>query len=635
MKLSLALLVLAGPASAQMNTAAAEVRLAPSVGVSVAAPVALSPTALGATGLTTLNAPGAAPALAAPAIAPSAVSAAAPSAAAATAVPAAAVSAAAADAPVSASASAAAGSAAPKALGAASAASAPAADARDAALSGAAFDGGRRLNVLMAAAESVPFIKTGGLADVVNDVSRGLAERGHNVTLVMPKYKSLKLDGVDLKMGGRIAVPMNGALRTAQLWTARVAGVDVVLIDHPELFQNTKGPYDSGSVYGEDANEARWAYYSRAVLEAARAVGFRPDIVHAHDWHAALIPAYLKKVYDGDPFFADTRSVVTIHNIAFQGHYSADAATRIGFNAREAQAGGALQHKDGINYLKAGLVSADAITTVSRTYAREIQEGHQFGMGLENVLSARSADLSGIVNGVDPELWGPSNDPLIAHPFDVDGVAAGKAANKADLQRRMGLNVDPDAPIFSVASRLSHQKGIDTVLDAVNTIVGKGGQLVISGAGDPELEKRVAEIVKFYSYYGRVAFHTFDEAFVHAVYAASDFLLMPSRFEPCGLSQLIAQRYGTIPIVARTGGLADTITDLRTTPETGDGLFIREGWDGGIWATVEDAYAGYHNPEAMAVARRNAMTKDSSWGPALDEYEALFRRLVGAPTNPQ
>lgn len=617
LRLALALLVVAGPAAAQVRVVAPEAGLAPALSAAVSAPVAVPTAALGAVPLAALSAPAAAISAA-----PTALSA--PAAAAA--VPAA---------PQATSATAAL-EAAPSAKNASPAAQAAAAAPRAdgaAAEAGAAFDGGRRLNILMAAAESVPFIKTGGLADVVNDVSRGLAERGHRVTLVMPKYKGLKLDGLTLTKAGHISVPMDGGLHTATLWTTRHAGVDVILIDRPELFQNTKGPYDSGSVYGEDANELRWAFYSRAALEAARAVGFRPDVVHAHDWHAALIPAYLKRVYAGDSFFADTRSVVTIHNIAFQGHYSPDAAARIGFRPDEARAGGSLEHNGGINYLKAGLANADAITTVSRTYAREIQDSHAFGMGLEGVLRARSRDLTGIVNGVDPGLWGPKDDALIARRYGVDDVAAGKAANKAELQRRMGLNVDPDAPIFSVASRLSHQKGIDVVLDAVHLIVGRGGQLVISGAGDPELERRVAEVVKFYSYYGRVAFHTFDEAFVHAVYAASDFLLMPSRFEPCGLSQLIAQRFGTIPLVARTGGLADTVTDLRDDPERGDGLFIREAWDGGIWATIDDAYAGHRNPEALAAARRTAMSKDSSWGPALDEYEALFRRLAGAASS--
>lgn len=285
--------------------------------------------------------------------------------------------------------------------------------------------------------------------------------------------------------------------------------------------------------------------------------------------------------------------MVTIHNIAFQGHYSAQTGERIGFAAADAAPGGWMAHHGGVNYLKAGLASADKITTVSRTYAREIRDDPAFGMGLEETLRARAADLSGIVNGVDPGLWGPGGDAQIHRGYGARDAREGKAANKAELQRRMGLTEDPNAPIFAVASRLSHQKGIDTVLDAALDVIGRGGQLVITGSGDAELERRVAELVADPSLRGRVAAHAFDEAFVHAVYAAADFLLMPSRFEPCGLSQLIAQRYGTLPIVARTGGLADTITDLRADP-----------------------------------ARRSAMRKDSSWGPALDEYEALFRSLA-------
>ena len=617
--------LLASPAAAQMRILPSEIRSAPSVSLP-ATPSALSVAPLGAamTAAPSLSALPAAAATVAPAPA------AAPLAAAAVPLAAAPVAAAALGRPTHESNGS--GTSSPYGSVAALAASDKAAPEN----AGLAFDGGRKLNVLMAAAESVPFIKTGGLADVVNDVSRGLAARGHEVMLVLPKHLQLKTDGFELKRAGRISVPMGGGRKVATLWTTEHEGVKVVLIDHRGMFQSTKGPYDAGSVYGEDANEARYAFFARAALEAARALHFRPDVVHSHDWHASLIAPYLK--LDGfnlDPLHMAKGdgmpvSVLTIHNIAFQGQYGPEVAGKIGFGAANPGLAATLEHNGGVNYLKAGLVNADAITTVSRTYAKEIQEDPAFGMGLENILSARSKDVTGIVNGVDPELWGPTTDPLIAQRFGIDDVEAGKAANKADLQRRMGLQVDPNAPIFAVASRLSHQKGIDIVLDAVHSIVGRGGQLVISGAGDKELEQRVAEIVKFYSYYGRVAFHTFDESFVHAVYASADFLLMPSRFEPCGLSQLIAQRYGTLPIVARTGGLADTIRDLRDHPESGDGLFVLPAQDGGIWETINDAYAGYRNPEALAAARRSAMAKDSSWGPALDEYEALFRRLAAS-----
>jgi starch synthase len=494
---------------------------------------------------------------------------------------------------------------------------------------GAAFDGGPKLNILMAAAESVPFIKTGGLADVVDAVARGFAERGHRVMLVMPMYRQLRFDGLDLRMAGHLEVPLAGKIETARLWTARREGVDHLFIDHPGFFLNSDGPYSSGSVYGEDANESRFAYFSRAALEAARAVAFRPDVVHAHDWHAALIPAYLKRVYANDPFFAATRSVVTIHNIAFQGHYSPETAAKIGFDPREAEKGGTLEHNGGVNYLKGGLVNADAITTVSPTYAKEIQSGPTFGMGLEKILQARSKDLTGIINGIDPKLWDPSSPALLGGGYGLDDVAAGKAANKQAVQRALGLSVDPTAPLFAIASRLSHQKGIDVALEAANSIVAHGGQVVVSGSGESALEERVAEVVKFYSHYGRVGFHRFDEAFVLSLYAAADFLLMPSRFEPCGLSQLISQRFGALPIVARTGGLVDTVTDLREDAERGNGLFVNELEHGGIWETVTDAFAGYRNPAAMAVARRTAMRKDASWGPSIAAYESLFRRLVG------
>ncbi len=489
---------------------------------------------------------------------------------------------------------------------------------------------GPRLNIMIAAAEAVPFIKTGGLADVVDAVARGMAERGHEVTLAMPLYKQTKTEGLHLQPAGEVSVPMGDKTVTAKLWTARREGVNLLLIDNPELFYDEKGPYHGGSVYGVDANEKRFAFYSRAVLEAAKKLDLKPDVIHSHDWHAALIPAYLKEVYKDDPYFARTATALTIHNIAFQGHYPKKSVTGLGFPKSAAERGGSLAHGRGINYLKAALVTVDAITTVSRTYAREIVESVYFGMGLDKILRRRRDVLSGIVNGVDPALFDPRTDPEIFRRYGLEDMAEGKAANKADLQRRLGLLQDPEAPVFSIASRLSDQKGIDIALSAAHQIVARGGQLVITGSGDKALEKKVAELVQFYGYEGRVAFHHFDESFVHQVYAGSDFLLMPSRFEPCGLSQLIAQRYGTIPIVAPIGGLVDTVVDLRADPLRGDGLFIRPDQDGGIWETVNDAVAGYRDPLALSTARRSAMTKDSSWGPALDEYETLFQKIVAA-----
>jgi starch synthase len=613
-------LVLGGPAAAQTRVALpAEARL--SLPAAASAPSILTPAPVAALSLTP-TAFSAAPSLAAPSLTLSIQAAAVPALPAAAAVPdpgAVAPGAAAADAPVPAS-----------ALGSASAL-VPSGDGKSApgaAPMAAAFDGGRPLNVLMAGAEAVPFIKTGGLADVVDAVARGLAARGHRVMMVLPNYRTLKTNGVEFKPAGEVSVPIDGRVETAKLLKANVNGVDVVLLDHPGYYQRPGGPYDgNSSSYGKDDNDERFAFFARAALEAARALDFRPDVVHAHDWHAALIPAFLKLTYANDPFFAATRSALTIHNIAFQGVYPANIVRKFGFGPEQTALGGALEYRGQTSYLKGGITLADAVTTVSPTYAKEIQ-GAEFGMGMQDATNARPDRVIGILNGIDPYLWNPKTDPVAPVRYGPENVAEGKAGNKAWIQKRLGLDEKADAPLFAIASRLAGQKGIDLVLGAIDEIVARGAQVVVTGSGDKPLEEALAAAVARHP--GKVASHPFDESFVRAVYAAADFLFMPSRFEPCGLSQLIAHAYGTLPLVTRTGGLADTVRDLRDDAVHGDGIFVRDFTVLALVEAVEAAIAGYRHPDALPAARATAMANDASWEPALDAYEALFRKLTGA-----
>ncbi|MDD5302169.1 MAG: glycogen/starch synthase [Elusimicrobia bacterium] len=507
----------------------------------------------------------------------------------------------------------------------AGAASAPAEQQKNA--SNAMFDGA--LKILIAGSEAVPFIKTGGLADVVDALSRGLASRGHDVTLVLPKYKNLKTAGMELHPAGTVSVPIGGRIETANLLVGKREGVRVVLLEHPEFYEREGGPYAAKnealglSAYdaaGIDDADERFGFYARAALEAMRALDIKPDIVSAHDWHAALIPSFLKSAYKNDPFFAGTKTTLTIHNIAFQGAFALATAGKLGFDEAT------LEHHGGANYLKAGISDADAVTTVSPTYAKEIIENILFGMGLEGPLRARADGVHGIINGIDPALYDPATDPDIARHYGIEDAAEGKAANKAAIQVKLGLDAEPNAPLFLVASRLAHQKGIDMIFDSARDIVRLGGQLLIMGAGDAQTEALRAALVLAFP--GRVASYPFDEKFVRMGFAAADFLLMPSRFEPCGLSQLIAQRYGTLPLVTSTGGLADTVRDLRDDPVHGDGLIIRAIASISLSRAIADAVSGYHHPRALPLARRAAMTKDSSWDVSLDVYEALFRRLA-------
>ncbi len=491
------------------------------------------------------------------------------------------------------------------------------------------FDGA--LKIMIAGSEAVPFIKTGGLADVVDAVARGLAGRGHDVTLILPKYRDLKTAGVEFTNAGKVLVPIDGRVESANLLVGRREGVRVVLLEHPEFYERQGGPYAAKhaalglSAYdaaGIDDADERFGFYARAALEAMRVLDIKPDVIHAHDWHAALIPSFLKTAaYKDDPFFADTKTALTIHNIAFQGAFALTTALKLGFDEAH------LEHNEGANYLKSGITHADAVTTVSPTYAREIVENPLFGMGLEEPLRARD-EVHGILNGIDPALYDPATDPLLVRNYGVDDVAEGKAANKAALQAKLGLDAAPEAPLFVVASRLAHQKGIDMIFDSAADIVRLGGQLAIMGTGDAETEALRAALVLAFP--GKVAAHPFDENAVRLLFAAADFLLMPSRFEPCGLSQLIAQRYGALPIVTSTGGLADTVVDLRDDPLNGSGLIVKAIASISLSRAIADAVSGYRHPLAFPLARRAAMTKDSSWELSLDVYEALFRRLVGA-----
>lgn len=507
--------------------------------------------------------------------------------------------------------------------------SAPVAAEERKSASNAMFDGA--LKVLIAGSEAVPFIKTGGLADVVDAVSRGLAARGHDVTMVLPKYRDLKTAGVELQKMGTVSVPIGDRVETANVLVGRRDGVRVVLLEHPEFYERKGGPYAAKhealglSAYeaaGIDDADERFGFYARASLEVMKFLDIKPDVISAHDWHAALIPTFLKTVYKNDAFFAGTKTTLTIHNIAFQGAFALATAGKLGFDDAD------LEHRGGANFMRSGIANADAVTTVSPTYAKEIVDNILFAMGLEGPLRARPDGVHGIINGIDPVLYDPATDPDVVHHYDIDGVAEGKAANKAAIQAQLGLDPKPDAPLFLVASRLAHQKGVDMVFDSARDVVRLGGQLLIMGAGDAQTEALRAALVLAFP--GSIASYPFDEKFVRMGFAAADFLLMPSRFEPCGLSQLIAQRYGTLPIVTRVGGLADTVRDLRDDPIHGDGLIIRAVASISLSRAIADAVSGYHHPGAMPLARRAAMSKDSSWEISLDVYEALFRRLLRA-----
>ncbi|MCA9542968.1 MAG: glycogen synthase GlgA [Myxococcales bacterium] len=487
------------------------------------------------------------------------------------------------------------------------------------------------MKILVVAAEAVPFAKTGGLADVAGVLPKVLADLGHEVRVVMPRYW-----GVDRRalapVGGPLGVPM-GIIGTQ--WGAvlegRLPGSDVPVwfIDHEQYF-GRKHPYNEADGTGYPDNDNRFVFLSRAALEAAKMLDFRPDVVHVHDWHTAAAPIFLNTVYAHDPFFAGTASVLTIHNLQYQGQFFSGLMDVLGvgwahFNHLE------LAHHDQVNLLKGGLYHATLINAVSPTYAREIRTP-EFGYGLEGVVRDRAWALRGILNGVDYEDWNPAVDPHLPAHFDV-GRMDGKAVCKAELQFEVGLPVRADVPVIGMVTRLVHQKGIDVLLDALPEVLGWDVQVVLLGSG----ERWAHEAIERLGAQGRRNFAYrlgYDDGLAHRIEAGSDLYVMPSRFEPCGLNQIYSLRYGTPPIVHAVGGLHDTVDNYDAAHGTGTGFKFHHLSPGALRDTIGWAVHTWFERKADFAAlvergMRQRFTWDHSARAYLRLYEDAIRRVRG------
>lgn len=476
------------------------------------------------------------------------------------------------------------------------------------------------MQVLSVASEIYPLIKTGGLADVTGALPAALAEHGIAVRTLVPGYPSLLS-----RLGKVKAVRRYDALfgATASVLAAKVGELDLLVLDAPEFFNREGGPY--GDLTGTDWNDnwRRFAALSQvgADIAADGIKGWRPRLVHAHDWQAAMTAAYMR--------FGPAHTVpkvVTIHNLAFQGRFGPDVFAGLGMPP-EAWGVDGVEYYGGIGYLKAGLVSADAITTVSPTYAEEIRSPAQ-GMGLDGLINGRADRLHGILNGVDTAIWDPTADGLIARHFSARALT-GRTANRRALEKHFGLDQD-NAPLFIIVSRLTWQKGMDLVAQAIDHLVGLGGKLAVLGAGDHPLEG--AFLAAADRHRGRVGAHIgYDEPLSHLMQAGGDAILIPSRFEPCGLTQLYGLRYGCVPVVARAGGLADTVIDANEAA-------VGAGAATGVVFAPSDALA-LHGAIARTIRlhgdkgqwqamQRAGMRADFSWSHSAARYAALFRSLI-------
>ena len=483
------------------------------------------------------------------------------------------------------------------------------------------------LRVLHAAAEIFPLVKTGGLADVVGALPQALAAAGADVRLLLPGMPAI-LGAVARPRKVAESGPAFGAARvTLRLGRFKAAargvpdsdGVQAYVIDAPWLYARDGGPYQAPDGKPWDDNLQRFALLGWVAAQLAAGgldPSWRPDILHAHDWHAALGCSYLR-ARPG----ATARSVFTIHNLAYQGLFPQGDFPLLGLPQR-------LMHPDGLefhgwlSFMKGGLVHADRITTVSPTYAREITTPG-FGCGVEGVLQARAADLSGILNGVDQARWDPATDRALAAPYDA-GDLAGKAECKEALQRETGLAPRADAPLIGVVSRLSEQKGLDLALAALPALLAEGVQVALLGSGEPAMEKAFADAAAAHP--GQVAVRIgYDEALAHRIIAGADIILVPSRFEPCGLTQLYGMRYGTLPLVRRVGGLADTVDEA-----TG---FVFDAADPAALAeAARRALLTLREPARWRAMQQDAMARDHGWDAAAARYMALYRSLM--PSTP-
>jgi starch synthase len=482
------------------------------------------------------------------------------------------------------------------------------------------------LKLCMLSSEIMPYAKTGGLADVAGALVRELSRLGHEVRPFMPLYAQVQAAHPELTSAGIDGVPIEigGSLQVFSVKQLPIAGGAMYFIECPAMF-------DRAALYTTDADEhRRFVLFTRAVIESCQRMAFAPDVFHCNDWHTAFLPLYLKTVYSWDRLFARSRSLLTIHNIGYQGIIPAAAAADLGLGPAETLLDEPDLRSGFINSLKHGIRFADAVTTVSPTYAREICET-PLGMELQGVLTERPDGVLGILNGVEYEDWDPRSDRHLQVHYSATDLG-GKRLNKKRLLDSCGLALPLSAPLIGMVTRLAEQKGIDLLVDALPQVLDtRVAGLVVLGSGDARYVTFFEELARRYR--GRVAFHSgYDESLAHLIEAGSDMFLMPSRYEPCGLNQMYSLRYGTIPIVHKTGGLADSVQHFDKIAGTGTGC-VFEHYDvaGARWA-VNAALDWFADRMAWGRLMQNAMAADFSWERQVRQYEAVYGRMLASNT---
>ena len=473
------------------------------------------------------------------------------------------------------------------------------------------------MKILFAAAEASPFIKVGGLGDVAGALPKALVEKGHDVRVVLPLYSSIKWEMREKCQYIKYFYFMHGWRNCyCGIFEANIDGVIYYLVDNEYYFKR-RAPY------GEFDDGERFAFFSRAVLEILPQVDFFPDIIHCNDWHTAAVPVYLDAQYRWRDGYEYIRPVFSIHNIEFQGKYGLDTLGSVFALPPDWES--VVEHDGCLNLMKGAIERANAVNTVSETYANEILDPY-FSFGLDTILRPRRYKLSGIVNGIDVKAFDPATDPAIAVNYDID-TRADKVENKLALQKELGLAVDPDIPMIGMVGRLTSQKGIDLMYPIMEELMKHEVQLVVLGTGYAEIE----DFMRFCdaAYHDKMrAMITFSSSMAQKIYSGADLFLMPSKSEPCGLAQLISMRYGTIPVVHAVGGLKDTVVPYNPAEGTGNGVNFQSynAWD--MYDAIMRGIAIWSDPEERDQIMLNGMSGDYSWDVSADKYLKLYESVL-------
>jgi starch synthase len=487
----------------------------------------------------------------------------------------------------------------------------------------------KQLKICYVSSEVVPFAKTGGLADVAGALPIAHKEMEHDVRLMMPNYKSINERKFVLREVIRLRevnVELNNQVKIANGKTAFLPNskVHVYFLSIPEYFDRKDLYVDPRSKNEFPDNAERFAFFSMSVLQTLKLLYWQPDIIHCNEWQTALIPFYLKTHFKDDPFFESTKTVLTLHNLAYQGIFPLEKAAKIGIPENYYAPGKEFEFYGKLNFLKGGILFSDVINTVSEQYAEEITKSEEYGFGLEKVLAGRKKELFGILNGVDYSIWSPDEDELIPVQYDMRNLNR-KTENKEVLCEKTNLKFDPETPVIGIISRLVDQKGFDLIAEVFEKIMKLKVQLVLLGEGDPKYADIFKKLKKKYS--KKFSFTLkFDNELAHLIEAGSDIFLMPSKFEPCGLNQIYSLRYGTVPVVRETGGLKDTISNYNSKTGKGNGFTFKKYSSKEMYSALKKAIDTFKDDKTWIKIQKNGMRADFSWNVSAKKYLKLYEK---------